>query len=953
MPRLSLRRTLRPALLAAAAGLACLPAGAADVHWSPQCSGGDWDSFCWSLNAGGAPMLLRPGSGDAAWLQRDGGRLSVSFGGGSAVPLPATLSRLTLDGRQSGSVELTLQQGHLQAGTAVLGASGRGAVFQQGGLFSVGGDLVLGQEAGSQGHYRLEAGSLTVGGQIKQSGGRGTLVLAGGSLSAQALALDRLELEASGPERRTEFASWNANTRSTVIGQQGGQVALVRQAGEHRVREDLLIRDGSQLRLDGGRMVVEGRLQGEGSNSELRLRGGELQVGGDITVGLFTMAPDSGQTARFTLAAGQTLQTQHSWLALSGNTEFIQNGGTHRVANDLRLSEGPTRPSTYRLNGGRLEVGHSVVSSGGPSTLVIDGGQLSFGHELRAHQLLVGEGTGRRGELVLPENAYVVLQQAVVGGAGQGQLQSSAGWTIVEGNLVVGRDTGGQGLLQVDKGLFSVSGAVTIGDQGRGELQLTNGFVSTPELTLARQMGSTGRLTLSGGRLEVQGILSGGLGASRIDFDGGTLTTDSVTASHISFASAAGRNGGHTLEAGQRLWTQRLDLGLAGEGTLTLAGGSVEVWGETRIGGLAGSAGTWMQRSGSATLQGDLVLGGEGGRAWLQIDDGTLAVQGRLRKGSGFSVLQFNGGQLLLGSGGAEVDQLQIGAAGVWRNQATVHQTLHNEGLVQADRLQVHGVLANVGQVTLAGGEIGGEGRWANVGQFTGHGRLAMAGGLENSGRLVFSAGSSDLASRLLVAGTGRLEVEAGAALRVGGPAQFDARAVLAIHEGGEASFEAGLQWSTGAVRQGGGLWHIGAGMAFFGTPAALNADGSLTLADSARTTLRLGAAGAHDALAVTDALTLGGSLVLTPWDGFQPQAGAVYDLLDWGSLNGRFSAVDLSALPLPAGLQWDTGALYTQGELRIGSVSAVPEPSHWAMFASGLAVLGFVARRRTARPTE
>lgn len=948
MPRLSHRRPIGPALLAAAASLACLPAGAADVHWSPQCNGGDWDSFCWSLSAGGAPMLLRPGSGDAAWLQRDGGRLSVSFGGGGAVPLPATLSRLTLDGRQSGSAELTLQQGHLLAGTAVLGASGRGAVFQQGGLFSVSGDLVLGQDAGSQGHYRLEAGSLTVGGQIKQSGGRGTLVLAGGSLSAQALALDQLELRGSGPERRTEFASWNATTRSTVIGQQG-QVALVRQAGEHRVREDLLIGEGSQLRLDGGRTVVEGRVQGEGSHSELRLAGGELQVGGDITVGLFTMAPASGQTARFTLAAGQTLQTQHSWLALSGQTEFIQNGGTHRVANDLRLSEGSTSHSTYRLNGGRLEVGNSVVHSGSQSTLVIDGGQLGFGYALTAHRLLVGEAAGRNGELVLPEDAYVVLQQLAVGGAGRGQLQSSAGWTIVQGDLVVGRDAGAQGRLQVDKGQFVAHQGLTIGDQGSGEMLLTNGFVSTPELTLARQMGSTGRLSLSGGRLDVQGILSGGLGASRIDFDGGALSANSVTASHISFASAAGRNGGHTLAGGQRLWTQRLDLGLAGEGTLTLAGGTAEVWGETRIGGLAGSAGTWMQRSGSATLQGDLVLGAEGGRAWLQIDDGTLAVQGRLRKGSGFSVLQFNGGQLQLGSGGAEVDQLQIGAAGVWRNEATVHQTLHNDGLVQAGRLQVHGVLANFGQIELAGGEIGGAGRWANVGQFTGHGRLAMAGGLENSGRLVFNAGRSDVASRLLVASTGRLDVEAGASLHVGGPAQFDPRAVLAINEGGEASFETGLQWSTGAVRQGGGLWHLGGAVAFFGTPAALNAAGSLTLAGHARTTLRLGG-GAHDALEVTNALTLGGTLVLTPWEGFQPQAGTVFDLLDWGSLNGQFASVDLSALPLPAGLQWDTSALYTRGEIAVSGISPVPEPSHWAMFASGLAVLGFVARQRTNR---
>jgi hypothetical protein len=223
-----------------------------------------------------------------------------------------------------------------------------------------------------------------------------------------------------------------------------------------------------------------------------------------------------------------------------------------------------------------------------------------------------------------------------------------------------------------------------------------------------------------------------------------------------------------------------------------------------------------------------------------------------------------------------------------------------------------------------------------------------MADGIENSGRLVFSTGDSELASRLLVASTGRVELQAGASLRVGGPARFETRAVLAIDEGGEASFEAGLQWSTGAVRQGGGVWRIsGGGFDLFGTPAALNAVGSLALGSGARTTLRLGAAG-HDALQAGGTLMLGGTLVLMPWEGFQHQAGAVFDLLDWGSLAGQFAGIDLSALPLAAGLQWDTSALYTRGEIGVSSISAVPEPSHWAMLAAGLAVLGFVARRRT-----
>ena len=49
---------------------------------------------------------------------------------------------------------------------------------------------------------------------------------------------------------------------------------------------------------------------------------------------------------------------------------------------------------------------------------------------------------------------------------------------------------------------------------------------------------------------------------------------------------------------------------------------------------------------------------------------------------------------------------------------------------------------------------------------------------------------------------------------------------------------------------------------------------------------------------------------------GFQPQAGTVFNLFDWSTKAGTFTAVNLPSL-IP-GLLWSQSALYTAGEIRV-----------------------------------
>ena len=74
--------------------------------------------------------------------------------------------------------------------------------------------------------------------------------------------------------------------------------------------------------------------------------------------------------------------------------------------------------------------------------------------------------------------------------------------------------------------------------------------------------------------------------------------------------------------------------------------------------------------------------------------------------------------------------------------------------------------------------------------------------------------------------------------------------------------------------------------------------------------------------------LTLNGKLEVSLGT-FQPSAGDSFDILDWGSLSGTFSTVDLA--PLPVGLSWSTSRLYTSGV-----ISVVQSPAQWNVDASG-----------------
>ena len=99
-----------------------------------------------------------------------------------------------------------------------------------------------------------------------------------------------------------------------------------------------------------------------------------------------------------------------------------------------------------------------------------------------------------------------------------------------------------------------------------------------------------------------------------------------------------------------------------------------------------------------------------------------------------------------------------------------------------------------------------------------------------------------------------------------------------------------------------------------------------------------------HDALIVDGTASLAGGLTVTLIDGFEPNTGETFGILDAGLILGEFDSVILPALA--TGFTWDSSALYETGTL-----SVVPEPATicgMAIFA--ILLCGFARRHQFAR---
>jgi len=96
-----------------------------------------------------------------------------------------------------------------------------------------------------------------------------------------------------------------------------------------------------------------------------------------------------------------------------------------------------------------------------------------------------------------------------------------------------------------------------------------------------------------------------------------------------------------------------------------------------------------------------------------------------------------------------------------------------------------------------------------------------------------------------------------------------------------------------------------------------------------------------YDVLAASGVVTMqgGSTLGVTLINGYVPQGGEMFDIMDFAGVSGGFGTLSLPVLG--GGLSWDTSDLYAGG-----TIVVAPEPASAAVLLAGVAC-AFLRRRR------
>ena len=174
----------------------------------------------------------------------------------------------------------------------------------------------------------------------------------------------------------------------------------------------------------------------------------------------------------------------------SGESVFIQSGGTVSSVNDFNIGVGNTSTSRYEIASGSLTVGGSFVIGRLETT------------------------------------------------AGYGKFVQSGGTVRANKYISIGWNNGSVGLYYMSGGEFFISAnRANLGSEAAvkmGIWDISGGTATTAKgLNVARQAGCTAKLRLSGSGKLVTADITGDVGASTVEFDGGTLAANADNAAFI------------------------------------------------------------------------------------------------------------------------------------------------------------------------------------------------------------------------------------------------------------------------------------------------------------------------------------------------------------------------------------------------------------------------------------
>lgn len=316
--------------------------------------------------------------------------------------------------------------------------------------------------------------------------------------------------------------------------------------------------------------------------------------------------------------------------------------------------------------------------------------------------------------------------------------------------------------------------------------------------------------------------------------------------------------------------------------------------------GFGGGTGTLNQTGGTHNISGNLYVGD--GTHNGSISDGTYNL-------SAMGVISVNGAEYIGANGGE----------GTFNQAGGTHEVNGN--------LFIGSGVGSLGTYNLSGGTLKTDSETIGDG---GSGSFYQTGGTHTVGTLLLGNGITGFGSYALAGGM--LEAKIIDLKTGGGEANFgfSGGAILSVEE------------FMGNLLNNGGILSPGS------SPGTTLIDGYYVQSSLGSLLMEFDGgdiAGTNfDLLSVTGTAYLGGTLIVSFWDGFIPADGSIYTFLTAEAIIGTFDFVSLPTLA-----DWNFLLDYSTDSvsLRLEQVSAVPIPPALWLFGSGLLGLIGVARRK------
>ena len=212
----------------------------------------------------------------------------------------------------------------------------------------------------------------------------------------------------------------------------------------------------------------------------------------------------------------------------------------------------------------------------------------------------------------------------------------------------------------VNDGTFSIDGPATlhsgllvttngtiIGNTSNGVMTVNGGAWQSSSATVGYNGGAQGTLTINGGSNNVT-YLGVGINAN----SSGTVWLNNGSLISTNFDTNLGGNGTGQMTVSNGTWlTKGVSVGAwgtsQGRGTLSIAGGAATLAGQLTIGNQADTIGTVWVTGGQLTVTNGPVTVGLAGAGTLNLAGGTVRAQQLLVTNGASSVVNFNGGTLV------------------------------------------------------------------------------------------------------------------------------------------------------------------------------------------------------------------------------------------------------------------------------------------------------------------